>query len=188
MLIKRLGPKVQIMNNSASNRHEREIGKVVAVTTISVKVELHSEEKSPVRSYPGGLSTVAQIGAYLLFPIGSGEHTVGVLTGAFEHEGYEPDSHGGVSLQLAKPRRTLSANLLGTLDGNGKFLRGITIYPTLETSAIIPDQNQLKTILTDISPCTENDSVKIVSIGLSPIYERIEIGMSIDDLFSRPSL
>lgn len=103
------------MGNLVSNQHEREIGRIVSVTTISVKIELHSEDKSSVRSYPGGLSTVAQIGAYLLFPIGSGEHTVGVLTGAFEHEGYEPDNQGGMTLQLAKPRRTLSANLLGTL-------------------------------------------------------------------------
>jgi hypothetical protein len=174
------------MANIASNQHEREIGKVVSVTTISAKVELHAEEKSPVRSYPGGLSTVAQIGAYLLFPIGSGEHTVSVLTGAFEHEGYEPDAQGGMTLQLAKPRRTLSANLLGTLDGSGRFLRGITIYPTLETPALIPDQNQLRAILTEISSNDEKRSVKTVLIGISPIYERIEIGMSIDDLFSRP--
>lgn len=174
------------MANLLSNQHDREVGRVVSVTTVSVKVELDSEEKSPVRSYPGGLSTVAQIGAYLLFPIGSGEHTVGVLTGAFENEGYEPAGEGSMPLQLAKPRRTLSANLLGTINGKGKFLRGITVYPTLETPALIPDHNQIKAILTEISPVTSKETITTVSIGLSPIYEKIDIGMSIDDLFSRP--
>jgi hypothetical protein len=44
----------------------------------------------------------------------------------------------------------------------------------------------LRAILTEISSNDEKRSVKTVSIGISPIYERIEIGMSIDDLFSRP--
>lgn len=174
------------MNKTVSNYTEREIGRVVSITTTSVRVELHHEEKSPVRSYPGGLSTVAQIGAYLLFPIGSGEHTVGVLTGAFEHEGYEPDAQGGMTLQLARPRRTLAANLLGTLDGSGKFMKGITIYPTLETQSLIPDQIQLKAILTEISSNEQEKVTQIVSIGYSPIYDRVKIGLSIDDLFSRP--
>jgi uncharacterized protein len=173
------------MSGLGSSQNEREVGKVVSVTTIAVKVELHSEERSPIRSYAGGLATIAQVGAYYLFPVGAGEYTVGVLTGAFEHEGYEPDAQGGMTLQLAKPRRTLSVNLLGTIDGKGHFLKGITVYPTLDTPAIIPDRSQLEAILTEISSIAGTKG-EIVSIGFSPIYETTEIGLSIDDLFSRP--
>lgn len=65
-------------------------------------------------------------------------------------------------------------------------MKGITIYPTLETPSLIPDKNQLKAILSDIVSSNLDEPIKIVPIGFSPIYERVQIGLSIDDLFSRP--
>jgi len=47
------------MSFAALAKHEREIGHVVAVTGTKVVLELYPEEKSPVHSYPGGLSVVA---------------------------------------------------------------------------------------------------------------------------------
>lgn len=184
---------------SLTSGKDREIGFVVAITNIRVTVELHSEIKSAVRSYPGGLSTVAQIGAYLMFPLGAGEWAVGVIVAAFENESYEPDPGEGMTLQLAKPRRTLRVNLLGTLytesadlkvnDGKGqlRFRRGVHIYPTLDTPAIIPTEDDLQAILTDVVYWKETeDKPYTLPIGQSPIYPRVEIHADFDDLFSRP--
>jgi hypothetical protein len=178
---------------------DREIGFVVAVTNIRVTVELHSEIKSAVRSYPGGLSTVAQIGAYLMFPLGAGEWAVGVIVAAYENEFYEPDPGEGMTLQLAKPRRTLRVNLLGTLSAESTnptinqgrsrlwFRRGVNIFPTLDTPAIIPTEDDLHAILTDVVYWKEGkDRPDTLPIGQSPIYPRVEIHADYDDMFSRP--
>ncbi len=173
------------MSFAALAKHEREIGHVVAVTGTKVVLELYPEEKSPVHSYPGGLSVVAQIGAYLLFPVGAGDSCVGVLTGAYEHEGYEPTDKQGMTLQLAKPRRTLHANLLGTLTGEMQFEHGVTVYPSLGTVALIPSQEQLRAILSE--PATARNQYDVyLELGNSPIYETVQVSASLDDLFSRP--
>lgn len=173
------------MTSLSPARHDREIGEVVAVTSIRVVVEIHEDLSSPIHSYPGGQSTIAQIGAYLSFPIGAGEAVVGVIVGAFQHEGYEPDPHGGMTLQLAKPRRTLQANLLGTLGSDQKFRHGVAVYPTLGSPALVPGARELGAIL-DAS--TRSASVKAVplELGTSPIYETVHVKASLDDLFSRP--
>ncbi|MFI5364304.1 MAG: ATP-binding protein [Candidatus Binatia bacterium] len=178
---------------------DREIGFVVAVTNTRVTVELHQEVKSAVRSYPGGLSTVAQIGAYLMFPLGAGEWAVGTIVGAFENESYEPEPSEGMTLQLAKPRRTLRVNLLGTVctrlghgdDAHGAtrphFRRGITVYPVLEAPAIIPAEDELQAILTDVvSWRMEEELPRTLHVGQSPIYPKVEVHADYDDLFSRP--
>jgi hypothetical protein len=171
------------MTSLSPARHDREIGEVVAVTSIRVVVEIHEDLSSPIHSYPGGQSTIAQIGAYLSFPIGAGEAVVGVIVGAFQHEGYEPDPHGGMTLQLAKPRRTLQANLLGTLGSDNRFRHGVAVYPTLGSPALVPGAQELDSIL-DAS--RRSAAAVPLELGTSPIYETARVKASLDDLFSRP--
>jgi len=174
------------MSGGSLSRHEREIGEVVAVSSIKVVVAVHEDITSAVHSYPGGQSTVAQVGAYFLFPIGAGEAVVGVLIGAYQHEGYEPDPRSGMTLQLAKPRRTLHVNLLGTLSGDNAFRHGIAVYPTLGTTAVVPSREQLKAILYEVSTESGDAGAIALAVGSSPIYETIDIAASLDDLFARP--
>lgn len=173
------------MTSLSLARHDREIGEVVAVTSVRVVIEIHDDLTSPIHSYPGGQSTIAQIGAYLCFPIGAGEAVVGVIVGAFQHEGYEPDPHGGMTLQLAKPRRTLQANLLGTLGSDSRFRHGVAVYPTLGSPALVPGDSDLSAIL-DASKRIRPPQAIALELGTSPIYETVHVSASLDDLFSRP--
>jgi hypothetical protein len=75
------------MSMESLAQHSREIGQVVGVTGSKVTVQIHEDTRGAVHSYPGGQATVAQIGAYLGFPVGAGEMVVGVLTGAYQEEG-----------------------------------------------------------------------------------------------------
>ncbi len=173
------------MTGPSFSRHHREIGEVVAVTSVRVVIEIHEDLTSPVHSYPGGQAIIAHIGAYIVFPIGAGESVIGVIIAAYQNEGYEPDPHSGMTLQLSKPRRTVHANLLGTIGSGDRFRHGVAVFPTLGSPALVPSTKQLEAILdasrrAGIEPCVK------LELGASPIYQTIGVSVSLDDLFSRP--
>ena len=105
-----------------------------------VKVELLSEARSPSRATLDGVQTAVAINAYLTFSIGSGLSVIGIVTDLETHESYDPASGDELSLELIKARRIAAVQLLGTVGRDGvewRFNPGITILPTLDTSAEI---------------------------------------------------
>ncbi len=176
----------------ALDRSERHIGRVVGVTSARVTVELDEGIGSQVRVLPEGAMQLAQIGGYLLFPVGAGASVVGIIVGAFQHEGYEPSPHEGMTLQLAKPRRTLVANLVGTLEAassadRSAFRHGIAAYPSLESPASVPSRTQLKSILADPLRgriATPAGDIAL-HIGRSAIYDEVSVACSLNELFGR---
>jgi uncharacterized protein len=105
-----------------------------------VKVELLPETKSAMRATFDGVQAAIAINAYLTFSIGAGQLVIGVITDLEAREIYDPTSGDNLTLELMKPRRVASVQLLGTIEHDGKrgvFSPGITILPTLDTPAEI---------------------------------------------------
>ncbi len=169
------------MDGALSN--EREIGKVVAVSTYKVSVLLTPDLRSQVRAYPQRITTITQIGSYLLFSVAPGEYAIGIVVGASEDEAIEPDVEKGMTLQLTRARRVLRVNLLGHLSEGPRFSPGVSVYPSLETAALLPEEDQLKVIL-EYNPLDDTDTA--VGLGISPIYSRQPVTASFNDLLSRP--
>lgn len=163
---------------------EREIGRVVSVSNYRVTVLLDPDLRSQVRAHPRQVTVVTQIGGYLLFTIAPGEHAVGIVVGAYEDESVEPDLERGMTLQLRRARRTLRVNLLGQLREREPFVPGLSIYPSLDTPALLPTEEQLNIIL-QYNPKEESRDTSL-SIGISPIYARQSVTVSYNDLLSRP--
>ena len=117
----------------------RVIGHVVSVNGFRLKVELSPEAKSSSRATPDGVQRAVAINAFLTFDLGAGTHAIGVLSDLEARESYDPTSSEELSLQLTKPRRIASIQLLGTVRQAGKnrwrFDTGITVLPTLDTPA-----------------------------------------------------
>lgn len=167
-----------------TSRNEREVGKVVSIATYKVAVLLTPDIRSQVRAYPQRITTITQISSYLLFPIAPGEYAIGIVVGASEDEAVEPDTEKGMTLQLIRARRILRVNLLGHLSENNIFSSGVSVYPSLETPALLPSEEELKVIL-EYKPIDENIDTSI-SLGISPIYSRQPVKASFNDLLSRP--
>lgn len=172
--------------SKSSGPNEREIGRVTSVSNYRVTVLLSSDVRSQVRGYPYHITLVAQIGGYVLFPVAPGESAVGIVVGAFEDEAIEPDSDRGMTLQLARARRTLRINLLGQLLEKEPFVPGISVYPTLETPALLPTEEELKSILEYRPREIEKDRDTPLKLGVSPIYARQPVTASFNDLLARP--
>jgi uncharacterized protein len=168
--------------------NERSIGRVIAISNYKITVLLDPEIRSQVRAYSERTAIVTQIGGYLIFPVAPGVHTVGIIVGASEDETIEPDIEKGMTLQLTRSRRILRINLVGQLieisSEKKDFETGVSFYPTLETPALFPNENELRLIL-EFVPKKEKENIAL-EIGLSPIYARQDVTVSYNDILGRP--
>lgn len=177
----------------------RVIGHVVAVYGFRLKVELSPQAKSSSRATLDGVQRAVAINAFLTFDLGAGMHAIGVLTDLEARETYDPAGGDELSLELTKPRRIASIQLLGTVKQNGnnlwKFDPGITVLPTLDTPAEVANPE----ILTSIFgyppernrprewPEDSDDPYDFcLDIGHQTGDENTRIKASFNDLFSRP--
>ena len=135
----------QLESGSSSGRSDalmeqpRVIGHVVSVSGFRLKVELAAEAKSSSRATPDGVQRAVAINSHLTFDLGAGTHAIGVLSDLEARESYDPQGDEELTLQLTKPRRIASVQLLGTVRQTSKgrwgFDTGITVLPTLDTPA-----------------------------------------------------
>jgi uncharacterized protein len=176
----------------------RVIGHVVSVNGFRLKVELASEAKSSSRATPDGVQRAVAINAFLTFDLGAGTHAIGVLSDLEARESYDPSGDDELSLQLTKPRRVASIQLLGTVrqsrKNRWKFDTGITVLPTLDTPAEVANPEILSCVFGQPpqrnrpQSWTENDGDFdfALEIGHQTGDENTVVKASFNDLFSRP--
>ena len=172
----------------------RIIGYVVSVNGFRLKVELSAETKSSSRATPDGVQRAVAINSFLTFDLGAGTHAIGILSDLEARESYDPTWDEELSLELTKPRRIASVQLLGTVRqiGKWKFDPGITILPTLDTPAEIANPDVLSGIF--IRPPLRNRPRDFegeeydfpLEIGHLTGDENSKVKASFNDLFSRP--
>jgi DNA helicase HerA-like ATPase len=173
----------------------RVIGHIAAVQGFRVKVELLPETKSALRATLEGVQIAVAINAYLTFSIGAGQVVIGIITDLESRESYDPASGDDLTLELVKPRRTASVQLLGTVERDGErgtFSPGITILPTLDTPAEISAPDILKAVF-ELPPQRNRpegyegkDFDYNLRIGSPTGQPANAVRASYNDLFSRP--
>lgn len=170
------------------------VGYVVGVHGPRVKVELADDVRSAVRAGPDGARIVIAINCYLTFELGAGETALGVVTDLEARERWDP-ADGDLTLELVKPRRIITIQLLGTVRSKGTgytFDPGITVLPTLDTPAETAPSDVLKTIFSqaprrNIPPGADAEEYDgDLLIGRPTAAEGHAVVGSFNDLFSRP--
>lgn len=173
----------------------RIVGHIVAVQGFRVRVELLPETKSSVRATLDGLQVAIAINAYLSFSIGAGQVVIGVITDLESRESFDPAAGEELTLELLKPRRVASVQLLGAIlneSGRRAFDPGITVLPTLDTPAEIGSPEVLRAVFETppIRNRPENylgeDFDFNLTIGKPTGQPTSEVRASYNDLFSRP--
>jgi len=173
----------------------RVIGHIAAVQGFRVKVELLPETKSALRATLDGVQAAVAINAYLTFSIGAGQVVIGIITDLEARESYDPSDGDELRLELMKPRRVASVQLLGTIeridDGSG-FSPAITILPTLDTPAEIGAPDILKAVFETPPRRNRPEGFKgegydcDLPIGCPTGQPANLVRASYNDLFSRP--
>ncbi|MGX1744458.1 ATP-binding protein [Bosea sp. NPDC055353] len=174
----------------------RVIGHVVSVNGFRLKVELSPDAKSSSRATPDGVQRAVAINSFLTFDLGAGSHAIGMLSDLEARESYDPTRDEELSLELTKPRRIASVQLLGTVrhlrKNKWKFDTGITVLPTLDTPAEVANPEILSGIFAHPPQrnrphgWTDKPFDFALEIGHQTGDENTKVRASFNDLFSRP--
>nr|WP_245309083.1 DUF87 domain-containing protein [Bradyrhizobium retamae] len=173
----------------------RLVGHIVSVQGFRVNVELLPETRSALRATLDGVQAAIAINAYLTFSLGAGETVIGIITDLEARESFDPTSGDELNLELMKPRRTASVQLLGTIEhanDDPSFSPGISILPTLDTPAEIGSPDILRAVF-EIPPRRNRpegydarDFDCDLKIGFPTGQTRNVVRASYNDLLSRP--
>ena len=115
-----------------SNEHE--IGRVVAVDTAQITVELNRDLKALTCSTYEGTMEVGRINSYIIIPIGS-RRIVAMITRVNLTEESEIQADK-MMVSLPSTKRLMRATMIGTIDEN-KFQQGISLFPVLDSKVFL---------------------------------------------------
>jgi hypothetical protein len=109
---------------------DAEIGRVVAVDTAQVSIELNRDLKGMSRNTYEGPQEVGRINSYVTIPVGARRLVAMVTRVVLVEEAEMKADRTMVALPAA--RRLMKATLIGTIDG-AVFRQGVSLFPVLDS-------------------------------------------------------
>jgi DNA helicase HerA-like ATPase len=164
---------------------EHEIGRVVAVDTAQVTVELNRDLKALTRSTYEGTIEVGRINSYIMIPVGS-RSIVGMVTRVVMTEESELQADKTM-VSLPSTRRLMKATMIGQIDED-RFRQGISLFPVLDSKVFLTTRQDLDAIFgkarigEDIDP---EDPGYCIPIGKSVVFPDYTIYMDPDAFFGK---
>lgn len=162
-----------------------EIGRVVAVDTAQVTIELNPDLKALTRSTYEGASEIGRINSYVVLPVGA-RRLVAMVTRVVLAEEAEVTADRTM-VTLPSARRLMKATLIGTIDGL-VYTQGITIFPVLDNPVHMVTEAELAVIFDhkreDELPDPEDPGF-CITIGESPIFSGYPIKINPDAFFGK---
>ena len=120
-----------------------EIGRVVAVDTAQVTIELNRDLKGMSRSTYEGPQEVGRINSYVIIPVGARRLVAMVTRVVLVEEAEMKADRTMVTLPAA--RRLMKATLIGTIDGS-VFRQGMSLFPVLDSPVHLAGRSDLDAI------------------------------------------
>jgi len=122
---------------------DSEIGRVVAIDTAQVSIELNRDLKGMSRSTYEGSQEVGRINSYVIIPVGA-RRLVAMITRVVLVEEAEIKADRTM-VTLPSARRLMKATLIGTIDG-ASFRQGISLFPVLDNPVHLAGRADLDAI------------------------------------------
>jgi len=150
-----------------------EIGRVVAVDTAQVTIELNQDLKGMSRSTYEGPQEVGRINSYVIIPVGARRLVAMVTRVVLVEEAELKADRTMVALPAA--RRLMKATLIGTIDGE-KFRQGVSLFPVLDNPVHLAGRADLDAIFGPIEEGAAaapdpNELGYCISIGESAVVQ-----------------
>lgn len=164
---------------------EHEVGRVVAVDTAQVSVELNRDLKALTRSTYEGTVEVGRINSYMIIPVGS-RRIVAMVTRVVMTEESELQADK-MMVSLPSTRRLMKATMIGSIDED-RFRQGITLFPVLDSKVFLTTKEDLDAIFgrgrqgAEIDP--ENPGY-CIPIGKSVVFPDYNIYIDPDAFFGK---
>lgn len=164
---------------------EHEIGRVVAVDTAQVTVELNRDLKALTRSTYEGTIEVGRINSYIIIPVGA-RRIVAMVTRVVMTEESELQADKTM-VSLPSTRRLMKATMIGTIDED-QFRQGINLFPVLDSKVFLTTKGDLDAIFgrgragEEIDP---DDPGYCIQIGKSAVFPDYNIYIDPDAFFGK---
>lgn len=163
-----------------------EIGRVVAVDTAQVTVELNPDIKALTRTTYEGPQEVGRINSYVILPMGSQRLVAMVTRVVLTEEAEVRSDRTMVSLPAA--RRVMKATLIGTLSGRG-FSQGVSVFPVLDNPVQLATETDLDLMFDSRGKAaTASNPEKpgfCIRLGDSAVFDGYPIQIDPDALFGK---
>jgi DNA helicase HerA-like ATPase len=163
-----------------------EIGRVVAVDTAQVTIELNPDLKGMSRSTYEGPQEVGRINSYVIIPVGGRRLVAMVNRVTLVEEAEMKADRTMVALPAA--RRLMKATLIGTIDGE-KFRQGVSIFPVLDNPVYLAGRADLDAIFgpigQDVAPPDPDRPGYCIPIGESAVVQGRPIRIDPDAFFGK---
>jgi len=164
---------------------EHEIGRVVAVDTAQVTVELNRDLKALTRSTYEGTIEVGRINSYIIIPVGA-RRIVAMVTRVVMTE--ESELHAEKTMvSLPSTRRLMKATMIGSIDED-QFQQGISLFPVLDSKVFLTTKEDLDAIFGrggqggKIDP---DDPGYCIPVGKSAVFPDYHIYINPDAFFGK---
>lgn len=166
---------------------DSEIGRVVAVDTAQVSIELNQDLKGMSRSTYEGTQEVGRINSYVIVPVGARRLVAMVTRVVLVEEAEMKADRTMVALPAA--RRLMKATLIGTIDGTA-FRQSVSIFPVLDNPVHLAERADMDAIFgpTEIGqeappdPCAPG---YCIPIGESAVVQGRPIRIDPDAFFGK---
>jgi uncharacterized protein len=166
-----------------------EIGRVVAVDTAQLTIELNADMKALTRSTYEHTVTVGQINSYVIVPVGA-QKVVAMVTRVMMTEEAELKVDKTM-VALPSARRLMKATMIGTIDGH-RFRQGISVFPVLDTPVLVTRREDLDAIFEcetgENSTVCEADPQSgryCIDIGQSAVFPDYRVRIDPDRFFGK---
>lgn len=164
-----------------------EIGRVVAVDTAQVSIELNQDLKGMSRNTYEGAQEVGRINSYVIVPVGARRLVAMVTRVVLVEEAEMKADRTMVALPAA--RRLMKATLIGTIDGTA-FRQGVSIFPVLDNPVHLAERADMDAIFGPIEigrkvphdPCMPG---YCIPIGESAVVQGRPIRIDPDAFFGK---
>lgn len=164
--------------------HERNIGHIVSVDSLSVYVRLDDDLKSLYKSGYEEIYPVARINSYIIIPVGA-EKIVAMVNRVMTREETDLSKSSG-TIFLTESNRYLSATMVGTIEGQ-KYIQGVYNYPILDNPVWYVTREDLN-IIFDQKEASKTVNFKedfYLPIGTSPAFPDYQIKINPDKMFAK---
>ena len=164
-----------------------EIGRVIAVDTAQVTIELNKDLKALTRTTYEGALDVGRINSYVILPVGARRLVAMVTRVVLGEEAEIRADRTMVTLPAA--RRVMKATLIGTLDGRA-FTQGVSIFPVLDNPVHLASAGDLDLIFDRVEQAARvaSDPERpgfCIDIGESAIFGGYPIQIDPDAFFGK---
>lgn len=166
-------------------KSDHEIGRVVAVDTAQVTVELNRDLKALTRSTYEGTLEIGRINSYIIIPVGA-RRIVAMVTRVVLTEESELKADKTM-VTLPSSKRLMKATMIGTID-EGEFKQGISLFPVLDSPVLITTKEDLDSIFgksKQTQDITAENPGFCIPIGRSVIFPEYQIKIDPDAFFGK---